>query len=271
LLAHVLVSKYADHCPLYRQSCIYEREGINLDRSTLADWVGRSTSLLEPLADAIGRHVRAGQATFANDTPLKMQAKVNRKTARIWAYVRDKRSWKSQAPPAAWYRFSTDRKGTHPADHLSHFKGWVHADGYSGFNELYRAGNINEVSCLAHIRRKFSDVFQSDGSVIAEEVIRRIAMLYVVEMNARGQASEDRVRMPRAHSKSIDAVLARRVAAPAVDRDSYDALRLDLATVDRPVCHLSFPFPPLQKLTVVRDRKENKRGRMGEVNAGTVS
>ena len=203
LLAHVLVNKYADHCPLYRQSGIYKREGINLDRSTLADWVGKSTSLLEPLADAIGRHVRAGQAIFADDTPLKMQAKVKCKTARIWAYVRDERSWNSQAPPAAWYRFSTDRKGAHPADHLSHFKGWMHADGYSGFNELYRAGNIREVACLAHIWRKFVDVFQSEGSVIAEEAIRRIAALYAVEKDARRQAPEDRVRLRQESAKPI--------------------------------------------------------------------
>lgn len=100
LLAHVLVSKYADHLPLYRQSGIYAREGIDLDRSTLADWVGKSTALLEPLADVIGRHVLAGQAIFADDTPLKMQAKVKCKTARIWTYVRDERPWDSQAPPA---------------------------------------------------------------------------------------------------------------------------------------------------------------------------
>jgi transposase len=144
LLAHVLVSKYADHLPLYRQSQIYEREGLDLDRSTLADWVGKSTALLEPLADAIGRHVLAGQAIFADDTPLKMQAKLKCKTARIWTYVRDERPWRiqeeAQAPPAAWYRFSLDRKGTHPADHLGSFEGWMHADGYAGFNELYRGG-----------------------------------------------------------------------------------------------------------------------------------
>ena len=205
LLAHVLISKYADHLPLYRQSGIYARERIDLDRSTLADWVGKSTALLEPLADAIGRHVLAGQAVFADDTPLKMQAKVKCTTARIWTYVRDERPWKgqgdSQAPPAAWYRFSADRKGAHPADHLSHFKGWMHADGYAGFNELYRSGDINEVACLAHIRRKFVDVFQSEGSVIAEEAIRRIAALYAVEKDAQGLAPEERVRLRQERAK----------------------------------------------------------------------
>jgi transposase len=203
LLAHVLVSKYADHCPLYRQSGIYQREGIDLDRSTLADWVGKSTALLEPLAVAVGRHVLAGQAIFADDTPLKMQAKVKCTTARIWTYVRDERPWNSQAPPAAWYRFSADRKGAHPADHLSHFKGWMHADGYAGFNELYRSGDIREVACMADIRRKFVDVFQSEGSVIAEEAIRRIASLYAIEKDARGLPSDDRVQLRQERARPI--------------------------------------------------------------------
>jgi transposase len=203
LLAHVLVSKYADHLPLYRQSGIYEREGIDLDRSTLADWVGKSTALLEPLADAIARHVLAGQAVFADDTPLKMQAKVKCKTARIWTYVRDERPWDSQAPPAAWYRFSSDRKGAHPVDHLGSFEGWMHADGYAGFNELYRGGAIREVACMAHIRRKFVDLFQSEGSVIAEEAIRRIALLYAVEKDARGLTPEERVRLRHDRARPI--------------------------------------------------------------------
>lgn len=203
LLAHVLVSKYADHCPLYRQSNIYEREGIDLDRSTLADWVGKSAALLEPLADVIGRHVLAGQAIFADDTPLKMQAKVKCTTARIWTYVRDERPWDSHAPPAAWYRFSTDRKGTHPGDHLSQFKGWIHADGYAGFNELYRGGAIREVACMAHIRRKFVDVFQSEGSEIAEEAIRRIASLYAIEKDAQGLAPQQRVHVRQERAKPL--------------------------------------------------------------------
>lgn len=129
LLAHVLVNKYADHLPLYRQSGIFERDGIDIDRSTLADWVGKSTALLEPLADAIGRHVLNGQATFADDTPVKMLAPGTGKTAtaRLWAYGRDERPWGSDAPPASWYQFSPDRKGQHPKDHLAKYQGWMHA------------------------------------------------------------------------------------------------------------------------------------------------
>lgn len=203
LLAHVLVSKYADHCPLYRQSGIYEREGVELDRSTLADWVGRSTALLEPLADAIARHVRAGRAIFADDTPLKMQAKGKCATGRIWTYVRDERAWGGVDPPAAWYELTTNRKGQHPATHLASFKGWMHADGYSGFNDLYRSGAIQEVACLAHIRRKFVDVFHSQGLEVAEEAIRRIAGLYAVEKEARGLSPNERVSLRQNRAKPI--------------------------------------------------------------------
>jgi len=109
LLAHGLVNKYADHCPLYRQSQIFAREGIDLDRSTLAGWVGQSLKLLEPLADAIGRYVRSGQAIFADDTPIKMHVRKRCATARIWTYVRDERPWNSQVPLPAWCKFSTNR------------------------------------------------------------------------------------------------------------------------------------------------------------------
>ncbi len=165
LLAHVLVSKYADHLPLYRQSQIFDREGLDLDRSTLADWVGKTTALLEPLADAIGRHVLSAEAIFADDTPISMLAPGTGKTqtARLWTYARDERPWGGDAPPAAWYRFSGDRKGQHPKDHLARYRGWMHADGYAGFEDLYRSGAIREVACMAHVRRKFVDIHRSQA------------------------------------------------------------------------------------------------------------
>ncbi|WP_133485018.1 IS66 family transposase [Aliiroseovarius marinus] len=205
LLAHVLVSKYADHLPLYRQSQIYAREGVDLDRSTMADWVGRSTVLLEPLADEIGRIVRRGDALFADDTPVKMQAPGNKKTktARVWTYVRDERPWSGQSPPCAWYQFTVDRKGEHPVSHLAGYKGWVHADGYSGFNGLFGDGKADEMACMAHVRRKFVDVFASQGNAIAEEAIRRIAELYAVEKDARGKSPETRVTLRQARATPI--------------------------------------------------------------------
>jgi len=205
LLAHVLVSKFADHLPLYRQSQIYAREGIELERSTLADWVGKITALLEPLANLIASYVLQSQALFADDTPVKLLSPGNKrtKTARVWAYVRDERPWNGEAPPCAWYQFTRDRKGDHPVSHLSGYKGWVHADGYTGFNGVFGPDKASEMACMAHIRRKFVDIYKSQGSPIAEEAIKRIAELYAVEKQARGQSPEDRAALRQAEAKSI--------------------------------------------------------------------
>jgi len=205
LLAHVLVNKYADHLPLYRQSRIFEREGIDLDRSTLAGWVGQSTALLEPLADAIGRHVLQGQAIFADDTPVKLLSPGagKTKTARLWVYARDERPWDSKAPPAAWYRFSTDRKAARTKDHLKNYEGWMHADGYAGFEELYRSGRVKEVACMAHVRRKFVDVHKSQGSATAEAAIKRIADLYAIEKEVRGQPPDERARIRQIKARPL--------------------------------------------------------------------
>ena len=221
LLAHVLVSKHADHLPLYRQGQIYARDGVDLDRSTLTDWLGSSTALLEPLADAIGREVRQGQALFADDTPVKMLAPGHKKTktARVWTYVRDERPWSGprikaaqtddlsscagRAPPCAWFKFTIDRKGEHPVSHLSGYQGWVHVDGYAGFNGVFGDGKASEMACMVHVRRKFVDVFASQGSSIAEEAIRRIALLYAVEKEARGKTPDERVALRQAKAKPI--------------------------------------------------------------------
>ncbi|MEM1149248.1 MAG: IS66 family transposase [Pseudomonadota bacterium] len=203
LLAHVLVNKYADHCQLYRQSQIFAREGIDLDRSTISGWFGQSAKLLEPLADAIGRYVQQGSAIFADDTPIKLQAKKKCATARIWTYVRDERAWGSGAPHAAWYRFSTGREGKHPAEHLDQFRGWIHGDGYVGFSDLFSRSDGHEMACMAHVRRKFVDIFQSQSSQIAEEAIRRIALLYAVEKAARRKSPEERVALRQRNAKPI--------------------------------------------------------------------
>ena len=206
LLAHVLTSKYCDHLPLYRQSEIYAREKVDLHRSALTDWVGRSTALLEPLADHISKLVRAGPALFADDTPVKMQTKgktKKTKTARLWSYVRDERPWCGQAPPCAWFQFSVDRKGEHPVNHLTGYKGTVHADGYAGFNGLFGKDKADEQACMVHVRRKFVEVYEREGSAIAKEVIERVAALYGVEKVARGQSPEERATLRQAKAKPV--------------------------------------------------------------------
>ena len=194
LLAHVLVSKYADHLPLYRQSQIYRREHIDLDRSTLADWVGRSTALVEPLYEAVRRHVMAGPAIHGDDTPVSVLAPGTgkTKTGRLWVYLRDERDWDGNPHPAAIYHFTPDRKGRWPKEHLNDYSGWLHADGYAGFEDLYRGGQIKEVACLAHIRRKFFDIHKAQGSAIAREALERIAALYQIEASIRGDPPEHR-------------------------------------------------------------------------------
>ncbi len=161
LLAHVLVSKFADHLPLYRQSEIYAREGIDLSRSTLAGWVGAASELFAPLVDQIKRHVMAGSKIHADDTPVPVLAPGTgkTKTARLWTYVRDDRPAGYQTAPAVWFSYSEDRKGEHPRQHLKDFRGALQADAYSGFHHLYGDGAIYEVACWAHARRKFYDAF----------------------------------------------------------------------------------------------------------------
>lgn len=205
LLAHILVSKFGDHIPLYRQSQILAREGIDIDRSTLAGWVGKSCSLLERLSDKLRDHVFEGPALFADDTPIKILAPGNgkTKTARLWIYSRDERAWAGTAPQAAWYQFTPDRKGIRPSQHLEGYTGFIHADGYAGFNDLYRTGKVTEMACMAHIRRKFVDVYQSQGSAIAAEAIERIAQLYRLEKQVRGSPPEERAALRTARSKPI--------------------------------------------------------------------
>jgi transposase len=198
LLAQVLVAKYADHCPLYRQQGIYRRAGVELERATLADWVGAAARLLAPLASAVGRYVLAGEKVHADDTPVPVldPGRGRTKTGRLWTYVRDDRPAASRDPPAVWYRYSADRKGTHPRDHLARFAGILQADAYAGFAPLYLEGRIVEAACWAHSRRKFYDLYVADRSPIAAEAIRRIGLLYAIEREIRGQPPEER-RMAR--------------------------------------------------------------------------
>jgi transposase len=202
MLAHVLVSKYADHLPLYRQSQIYARAGLELERSTLADWVGGAHVLFEPLVDALGDYVTSGSHLHADDTPYPVLAPGmgKTKTARIWTYTRDERPWASSAPPAVWFRYTPDRKGEHPRRHLADFAGVLHADAYAGFDRLFETGRIREAACWAHVRRKFFDIYEASDSPIAKEALDRIGALYAIESDIRGKPPDERcaVRQARA-------------------------------------------------------------------------
>jgi len=202
LLAHVLVSKYCDHLPLYRQSEIYARAGVELARSTLADWVGHCSALLTPLVEKISEHVLRAKKLHADDTPVSVLSPGLGKTqtGRIWTYVRDDRPAGNPDPAAVRFLFTPDRKGIHPKHHLDRFEGTLQADGYAGFHHLYAGGKIKEAACWAHVRRKFFDFHAATGSPIAEEALKRIASLYAVEADLRGQLPEVRIRERQARA-----------------------------------------------------------------------
>jgi transposase len=202
LLAQIIVAKYADHCPLYRQQGIYARSGVELDRATLAAWVGHAAQLLDPLVDALGRYVRAASKLHADDTPVPVldPGRGKTKTGRLWTYVRDDRPAGSRDPPAVWYRYSPDRKSVHPQTHLRRFRGILQADAYSGFTPLYQDGTVVEAACWAHARRKFYDLHMSGNAPIATAALQRIGALYAIERDIRGSlpALRARVRQDRA-------------------------------------------------------------------------
>ena len=208
LLAHVLVAKYADHCPLYRQAEIYARGGVELDRSTLADWVGQTARLMRPLVDAVGAHVMAADRVHADDTtvPVLEPGLGKTSTGRLWCYVRDDRPFAGQAPPAVLYRYSPDRKGEHPRSISKRFRGILQADGYQGYARLYDRG-VTEAACMAHARRKFVDVYKADKSPLANEALQRIAGLYAIEATIRGRTAEARLAVRAEQSAPLFADL----------------------------------------------------------------
>jgi transposase len=205
LLAQVLVSKYCDHTPLYRQSQIFARHGVELDRSTLAGWVGGACWWLDALHERLCKDVFASDHLFADDTPVPVldPGRGRTKTGRLWVYARDQRGWGGPAPPAATYVFAPDRKAERPAAHLENFKGLLHVDGYAGFEKLTATGDIVLAACWAHTRRKFYEVQETTGSPVAAEALRRNGQLYAVEEKVRGQSPGHRLAMRRAQSKPI--------------------------------------------------------------------
>jgi transposase len=204
LLAHMLVSKFCDHLPYYRQSQIYARDRIELDRSTLADWGGAANALLDPLLGALEDYVMAAQKLHADDTPIPVLAPGTGKTknGRLWAYLRDDRPARSTDPPAVLFRYSPDRKGERPREHLQHFRGILQADAYGGFNGLYDREHepLIEAACWAHARRKYFEIYDSTASPIALEALERIGELYKIEDEIRGKLPNERkaVRQARA-------------------------------------------------------------------------
>ena len=196
LLAMILYAKFGEHQPLNRQSASYAREGIELDTSTLADWVGASAATLMPLVELIRCHVFAAERVHGDDTTVPVLAKNKTATARLWTYVRDDRPFGGPAPPAAIFYYSRNRSGEHPARHLASYAGILQADAYAGFGELYdarrRPGPITEALCWSHARRNFFELADLRKAPLAIDAVRSIDAIFAIEREINGLAAEGR-------------------------------------------------------------------------------
>lgn len=211
LLSHIMVQKYCNHLPLYRQSAMYERESIEISRSTMSGWLKQCCDLLNPLVEELRKTIFSANKLHGDDTPIKVLDKggTKTKTGRIWTYVLDDRSCGKITSPAVCYYYSPDRKSERPKSHLQNFKGILQADAYAGYNDVYKTPthperNIYEAGCWAHVRRKFYEItLVSDNTKVAFEVIEQIRKLYKVEAEIRGQPPEERLTARQKHSKEL--------------------------------------------------------------------
>jgi transposase len=205
LLAYVLVSKFDDHLPLYRQHEILARMGADIPRSTLADWCGHSMRILQPVIDQIDASVLDSDILHADDTPIRVLAPERRakgigkgvKQGRIWAYVCDQRPWAGAAPPGVVYRYAPNWNAQHVQDQLRNANGILQADAYKGYAKLYDPGadgspRFREAACFAHWRRDFHDIWTSQKSEIAHEALERIGQLYDIEREIVGKSADIR-------------------------------------------------------------------------------
>ena len=193
-VAQVLVSKYADHLPLYRQAQIYARQGINLDRSTLADWVGRAAFLLKPIHERLLARLKGSAKLFADETtaPVLDPGRGRTKTGQLWAYARDDRPWGGTDPPGVVYVYAPDRKAERPINHLTGFTGILQVDGYAGYRTMAERGHVKLAFCWSHVRRRFYELAAAGPAPIASEALKRIAKLYAIESEIRGRSAEER-------------------------------------------------------------------------------
>ena len=205
LVAHVLVAKYADHTPLYRQAQIYARQGITLDRSTLADWVGRAAFALRPVHARLLEQLKQSTKLFADETtaPVLDPGRGRVKKGQLWAYARDERPWAGHAPPGVAYVYAPDRKHARPAEHLAGFSGMLQVDGYGAYAELAQRGDVVLAFCWSHVRRQFYEIQVKTPAPIATEALVRIAPLYAVEADIRGLSADERRQARQRRTKPL--------------------------------------------------------------------
>src|SRR6201993_4131765 len=204
-VAQVLVSKYADHLPLYRQAPIYPRQAVVLDRSTLADGVGRAAFLLRPVHERLLMALKASPKLFADETtaPVLDPGRGRTKLGQLWAYARDNRPWGGADPPGVVYVYAPDRKAERPISHLVGFKGILQVDGYAGYRKLAERGDVKLAFCWAHVRRRFFELAAAGPAPIASEALERIAKLYAIEKEIRGRSADERQAMRQDRSRPI--------------------------------------------------------------------
>jgi transposase len=218
LIAHVIVAKFADHCPLYRQTGIYARSGVDLDRGTLAGWVGRAAFHLGPVVDRLAAHLKRSSLLFMDETraPVLDPGTGKTKSGYFWALTRDERGWSGQGPPGVVYYYADGRGGAHAEAFLTGFKGVLQVDGYAGYNRLTREdrpdGPVTLAHCWSHARRKLKEAFEASASPIAEEGLKRIAELYRIEKTVRGRTPEARLSVRRDQSAPLVAEFGRWLA-----------------------------------------------------------
>ena len=193
-LAHVVVSKFDHHLPLYRQAEMMAAQGVEFDRSTLAGWAGQAAALLDPIVSRIREEGLRATKIHTDDTPVPVLDPGRGRTAtgRLWVYAVDDRGSGAATPPLVWYRFTPDRSGIHPQRELASFSGHLQADAYAGYARLYESGCVTEVACWAHFRRGIFDVHRVQPTPLTTDLLERIAALYAVEASIRGQPPDVR-------------------------------------------------------------------------------
>lgn len=208
LISWIAISKYCDGLPLYRLSGMLAREGVEIERAVMADWMGHVAWWIDPIVELIASHVMGAGVIHADDTPIKVLApgRGSTVTGRLWNYVVDQRAWCGQHAPAALFRYSPDRKGERPQEHLATYKGFLHADAYAGYKELYAPTidglpRITHVACMAHARRYFFDAFEETKSPVAAEALSRISALYAIEAEINGKTVD--VRLSERQSRAV--------------------------------------------------------------------
>ena len=210
-LAHIVVNKFDHHLPLYRQAEMMAAQGIEIDRSTLAGWAGQAAALLDPIVSRIREEGLKASKLHTDDTPVPLLVPGKGKTAqaRLWTYVVDDRASGATGPALVWYKFTPDRSGIHPQTELKSFTGLLQADGYAGYEKLYAGGRIREVACWAHFRRKIFENHLGHPTPLTTDLLERIAGLYKIEAEIRGEPPDVRRRCRQERSKpQIDALRA---------------------------------------------------------------